>query len=858
MLHTADSTSGVAESRPRQASIDDGGSLNPTTSSIIMSLQQAPQSVAILELLMDTYALWRLRYDLDNLSHTFIYIVTIIMNVINVRKSKSFGNIRNSDDVMPRDSSSIDVIGDYGDDDRIDLDISLTEDNFENFIEVTSPKFQRRAISGSPFNINIMSSTNTPMKIKSASDMNCNEKLVKVNSDEDFRMQFWSILPKFAEISPEMTSNNKTYKKESESGNVKESYSMSQLNALQSPLRNRELKKKEGVEDAAQIENVSSAYLCERMRVSRSRIRQIQRSIRKVAEQPSAFLEKVESLLDERKKLSIDCASDAADLFKHVQHVKTLQTSRSKQLSNVLSEIEEMIQQPEAVISDPASDYSNVSCGWEEWNLWVQEASTQINIIPPQRSRSDIENLRIEMRAIARFSTEISEWITRGSIDSPSILTPHGTMRPDSISRAAFEATSQKIRQLGQDYEDAVVQANLVRNRAILSVRSESEDIRNALKRVCSIVEEAKYKGHSVISSMINQLSFALLEILDLENEVSEWYNLVQELCDEDNKLTTKCNLLVEDNQKQEEKLIELENAKIDIRSALEKLSLRSGHVKRSKSRTQSILPLSDGGNSEENGSNAEEELKTKLKIIESEIKTCRRNMRLWFREVREFAIVTAPELFFALPDLLSVGSILGDGGFAEAGKLAKRQLDDYDNVEFMFEDDKSISHTKTSTNSVDSKSESVAISDQTGGKGKRRRHLLLKAKYDDKDIVLKGFFMEDHSQRSGLEKEVNLLADLSNEFVIVPTGLVDDLSVDMKVSSSNNKRAVHEWSRYKGTVFIEYPYFSCGNLKDWVGIAGKRKVWELQAVARQLLFAISYLHDHKIVHKVLVYVLDM
>lgn len=55
--------------------------------------------------------------------------------------------------------------------------------------------------------------------------------------------------------------------------------------------------------------------------------------------------------------------------------------------------------------------------------------------------------------------------------------------------------------------------------------------------------------------------------------------------------------------------------------------------------------------------------------------------------------------------------------------------------------------------------------------------------------------------------------------------------------------------------VFIEYPFCKGGNLSYWLK-AGNHKPWELQGVARQLLYGIMYLHDHGVIHKVgLIYV---
>ena len=56
-------------------------------------------------------------------------------------------------------------------------------------------------------------------------------------------------------------------------------------------------------------------------------------------------------------------------------------------------------------------------------------------------------------------------------------------------------------------------------------------------------------------------------------------------------------------------------------------------------------------------------------------------------------------------------------------------------------------------------------------------------------------------------------------------------------------------------TIFIEYPYCRGGNLSQWLR-AVPRKPWELQSIARQILYGLMYLHDHGVVHKVCVCVI--
>ena len=117
-------------------------------------------------------------------------------------------------------------------------------------------------------------------------------------------------------------------------------------------------------------------------------------------------------------------------------------------------------------------------------------------------------------------------------------------------------------------------------------------------------------------------------------------------------------------------------------------------------------------------------------------------------------------------------------------------------------------------------------------------RHVLLKAAYDGEEVVLKGFIMHEGEQRRGLDREISILSRLRNDSIICPRAIVEDVG-----SFDNPSLQV--------TVFIEYPYCKGGNLSVWLKAPVARKPWELQGVARQLLYGLMYLHDHGVVHKV-------
>jgi serine/threonine protein kinase len=132
---------------------------------------------------------------------------------------------------------------------------------------------------------------------------------------------------------------------------------------------------------------------------------------------------------------------------------------------------------------------------------------------------------------------------------------------------------------------------------------------------------------------------------------------------------------------------------------------------------------------------------------------------------------------------------------------------------------------------------EGTAASDFCENGASTGRHVLLRAIYDGKEVVLKGFIMAEKDQRLALERELAILGRLKSDSIICPRAIVEDS--DSFESSYLQKVAV----------FIEYPYYEGGNLLQWLKVA-ERKPWELQGIARQLLYGLLYLHDHSVIHR--------
>lgn len=82
----------------------------------------------------------------------------------------------------------------------------------------------------------------------------------------------------------------------------------------------------------------------------------------------------------------------------------------------------------------------------------------------------------------------------------------------------------------------------------------------------------------------------------------------------------------------------------------------------------------------------------------------------------------------------------------------------------------------------------------------------------------------------------MSILCSLQHDAIIRARAVVEDLS--------QARQAVP-------MLYLEFPYCSGGNLSQWLARqAGRHQPWDLQAVARQLLCAVMYLHDRGIIHK--------
>jgi serine/threonine protein kinase len=171
---------------------------------------------------------------------------------------------------------------------------------------------------------------------------------------------------------------------------------------------------------------------------------------------------------------------------------------------------------------------------------------------------------------------------------------------------------------------------------------------------------------------------------------------------------------------------------------------------------------------------------------------------------------------------------ILGDGGFAKNAKLPQRKLEDYKNLSQLNITSGTAQLNITSDITQLNITIGTVLNGDRGGDNNvstdlctmdddvhytvekiissvsTHKHVFIRATYDTKEVVLKGFIMSDKTHREGLEKELSILVKLNSHLIIRP-------------------RAVVETFEGQFTVFIEFPYYRDGNLSLWLQKEGRR-----------------------------------
>lgn len=547
---------------------------------------------------------------------------------------------------------------------------------------------------------------------------------------------------------------------------------------------------------------VSSAKLRDSMNEDTKKIIGIQFQIKVEAERDDC--EMMENRIIERTSAAKIAASHAELLIGHVDTICNLQEFRLKKVAAIHSQLENIVHSyPNLDISvDSDSDSSDtVESTLKDWEGLLLQCSLAINEGQIPNSESHISNFCANLRSQARICNQMSEWIE----SSPST-----------------NSSSTSYKKLSYEYGNIMeFFSNNSLNTILSAIELEINFIASSRQRTVNLVKLTLEKGCLLVRDILSQSRIDLLEINSMKTEVQDWHIRATRLLEVED-LKMHCKSLIEDCSQREEHLLRLEDNRIDIKSILEKCNLK-GHTRRRLSPpnlriedigNSNMLPSPHSPRENENHAVQIDGLKERLATAEKAVKDCRREMRAWYRDTRQFALDFAPELFLYLPDLQRPGSILGDGGFAEQAKLPQRGLDEYENVQLL----------------VNSSSDGNNFTKSTAG-----WHILYKAQFEGETVVLKGFIVHEVHQRDGLERELSILGRLKNDCIISPQAIVQGNSV-----FENHSHLA---------IFIQYPYYSGGNLSSWLN-AQERKPWDLQSIERQLLYGLLYLHDHGVIHK--------
>jgi serine/threonine protein kinase len=471
---------------------------------------------------------------------------------------------------------------------------------------------------------------------------------------------------------------------------------------------------------------------------------------------------------------------------------------------------------------------------------------------PERQSNQDLSALATLLSQLGEQCAQVSTMLEM----SPAAASGVSTASATSESREKEEEEEEEI--LSNFFSSFKEAASLLAQRqssANASVQREFRSMGRGIDALKVQVRSLLATGRGYVEAAAETNQYDLTRFSDTEQEVVRWIRTCIILSHQAS-IEERCNAVIDATSNKEDDLVHTEMVPIDVRAkvskaALEARTLRGGQGRRrfransgsldsrdlpgplSTSLSQSMSPNSSSATLSQTHTNSGEGLLSTLSLqspsqderdgymealqhelaeAERVAKSARRMMRTWNRNARKIALEYAPEMFLLLPDLLSPGSVLGDGGFGELAGIPRKRFQDYE-----------IDYTKP-----------VNAATTTEGRIK-----LYKATYDGEQVVLKMFLMNNPQQRLGLERELSTLGRLNNDTIIAPLAIVDGCTYEEEIEESLKKMAI----------YVEYPYYSGGNLDAWLG-ATDRKPWELQSVARQVLYGLSYLHDSGVIHK--------
>lgn len=538
-----------------------------------------------------------------------------------------------------------------------------------------------------------------------------------------------------------------------------------------------------------------SAHLWDQIENDKKAIFSIQQRIRELEdlEDPTAL----NALIAERAACAQAAFGKVSGMIEHLNKMRTLYEERQNDLLKAISQLE-------TIFNDysPLFETRSPREQWRSWEQIVQRSSEIIDYTNPFDTDQLQGSLQACLQSISKLASDLSMMVSSSSLT----LMSHADDQPVSFDLDyASPDTNIDYKQVSSGLSKALLQQRQISANLEITATTELRSLSIFRTELLGLLYDALQQGMMLVQRVYSQNSVTAQEIARLRDDIVEWKENLY-LWENVDLLKQKCDLMVSEASELEEQLLKWENLRIDLKSSTEKAKLTVGRGKHPRSIHGSNSTSSEIVTPEV------EKLKNDLIEAEREARASRKELRNWYRNRRNFVVHTAPEMFVALPDFRAPGSVLGDGGFARSANIPRRQLGEYDDV------------VPFSTGKND---------DAAAATG---RHLLLKATYGGQEVVLKGFITHNLEQRKGMDREIEILSKLKSDMIISPQAIVD-----ASADSSDPLLQI--------TLFIEYPFYRGGNLSEWLK-SEERKPWELQAVARQILYGLMYLHDHGVVHK--------
>jgi hypothetical protein len=542
-------------------------------------------------------------------------------------------------------------------------------------------------------------------------------------------------------------------------------------------------------------------------------------------------IDKMHELMAERETRASSGIGTVENLMTHLNQVSKIHEERENDLLGAIARLEDIQNQfgqdqqkfTEDFKAKLAKKLQDECIKWEDI---VKRGS--IVITYHGKVEGLLRSLSDNMKNVAAVTNQVADWLVHPdtNILEESMIDVDNMDLDDHVVKSGnVEESSQRVALALRDFldEQAAICEVIMK-----TSKEEILDLENLQLELYFLLTVSLNQGIDAIQQAHTTNTLTCLEIAKMKEELADWLECLSNWRNAE-KLREKCDGLIKSAHELEDRLVSNEDWRIDLKSNLEKAVLKSSRGKMFSRASSSASTPTAGNSLTPNGGmvfTAEspvlldiDKLKADLACAEKNSKLTRRQLRNWYRENRKFAVNVAGELFHYLPDFRSPGSVLGDGGFAEIAKIPHRNLTEYDDI--------------------------APFSENGGQDGQTGRHLLLRASFEGEEVMLKGFIMHNHDQRKGMDREIAILSNLRSDMIISPRAIVDatdDGSLDPSLAI---------------TLFIEYPFYKGGNLSSWLK-SSERKPWELQAVARQILYALMYLHDHGVIHRVSNHILKL